>query len=357
MSSLPRWREMNQRQSLRSWIPWAIFTVAFLMFNCVAHESVTFIQAEEMFQQRRYSEAAAAFERIERTSPGKSDALLFLGKSFINLGRFAEAGTALDSYCAKHPQSDDALYLLAYVRFRENKPAESLRLFTQAARLKPPVADDFKIIGLDYALLDDNQSAARYLKRAVAMQPNNVEARYYLGRALYLENQVDECISVFEEVLKQDPTSVKAQDNLGLAWEGKNQPDKGMASYRKAIDMDKKSLKRSEQPYLNLGALLTKSGKPDEAIPFLQEAKQIRPESAKVRYELGNAYMAVAKVQDAKRELEESERLDPKDTATHYLLGRLYRRMGQTDSAARELRLTEELLDAKRKSTQTSEAR
>src|SRR5581483_2950961 len=223
MSFLPRWREMNQRQSSRSWIPWAIFTVAFLVVNCVAQESVTFSQAEEMFQQRRYSEAAAAFERIERTSPGNSDALLFLAKSFINLGRFAEAGTALDSYCAKHPQSDDALYLLAYVRFRENKPAESLRFFTQAARLKPPVADDFKIIGLDYALLDDNQSAARYLKRAVAMQPNNVEARYYLGRALYLENQFDECISVFEEVLRQDPTSVKAQDNLGLAWEGNGQ--------------------------------------------------------------------------------------------------------------------------------------
>jgi len=267
----------------------------------LAQKRVTLDEAKEMFRQKRYNEAAAAFEAIEKSAPGTSDALLFRGKSLIDMGRFTEAGTALQSYCSQHPESDDGLYLLAYVRFRENKPVESLQLFTQAARLKPPTADDFKIIGLDYALLDDNQSAAKYLQRAVSIQPNSIEARYYLGRALYLQNKFDQCISVFEEVLKQDPTLVKAQDNLALAREGKNQPEMAIAAYRKAIDMDRQSAKRSEQPYLNLATLLIKSGQPREAIPLLKEAQHIRPDSAKVRYELGNAYLGLGQLKDANK--------------------------------------------------------
>ena len=366
-----RWREMNRRQCAGPTTLTLLFGIL-LVVPCLTQESltresltqeslaqerVTLDEAKEMFRQKRYNEAAAAFASIEKSAPGTSDALLFRGKSLIDMGRFTEAGTALQSYCSQHPESDDGLYLLAYVRFRENKPAESLQLFTQAARLKPPTADDFKIIGLDYALLDDNQSAAKYLQRAVSMQPNSIEARYYLGRALYLQNNFDQCISVFEEVLKQDPTLVKAQDNLALAREGKNQPEMAIAAYRKAIDMDRQSAKRSEQPYLNLATLLIKSGQPREAIPLLKEAQHIRPDSAKVRYELGNAYLGLGQLKDAKTELEESERLDSKDTATHYLLGRLYRRLGETDNAARELKLTEEMIDAKRNASQTTMAR
>src|SRR5215472_218452 len=69
----------------------------------------------EMFHQKRWSEAAAAFELCERQEPGKTDALLYRGKSLVNLRQFGEATTALENYARAHPQSDDAAYLLAYV--------------------------------------------------------------------------------------------------------------------------------------------------------------------------------------------------------------------------------------------------
>ncbi len=139
----------------------------------------------------------------------------------MNQQKFPEAAALLESYLATHPQSDDALYLLGYVRFRQDQPKESLALFTQAAKRKAPAADDLKIVALDYVLLNDYTSAARYLEQSLQMNPDDVEARYHLGRGRYQQNQFDPAIAAFEEVLRRNPSDVKAEDNLASAWRRK----------------------------------------------------------------------------------------------------------------------------------------
>ena len=139
-------------------------------------ESSDFEKAAALFQQRQWAQAAAAFAEAEKKEPGQTDALLFEGKSLVNLSKFDEAGEALQAYLKAHPKSDDASYLLAYVRFRQNRPKESLELMHSATALKPPTADDLKIGALDYVLIGDYADAGRYLEEAVRIEPNNLDA-------------------------------------------------------------------------------------------------------------------------------------------------------------------------------------
>src|ERR1700730_1739685 len=118
-----------------------IFSVLAVLAVEVSAESTCFTQAQELFRQRQWAEAATAFAECEKSDPGKTDSLLYRGKSLINLAQFDNAASALQSYREAHSNSDDAVYLLAYVLFRENKPEESLRLFTDAAKLRTPTAD------------------------------------------------------------------------------------------------------------------------------------------------------------------------------------------------------------------------
>ena len=141
----------------------------------------------------------------------------------MNLRKFDDAASALQNYAKSHPQSDDAVYLLAYISFRKDKPNESLQLFSDAAKLKPPAANDLMIAALDYVLLNDYNDAAHYLELSLTMNPDDVEARYHLGRVRYQQNQFDLAIAAFGEVIKRNPGNVKAQDNLGLSLEAKNQ--------------------------------------------------------------------------------------------------------------------------------------
>jgi len=316
---------------------------------CIAIPVDSFSQSSDMeratvlFQQRRWADCAAAFEKVEEEKAGTTDALLYRGKCLVNLGQFNNADTALQSYISAHPQSEDAAYLIAYVRFRENKPKESLQLFTEAGKLKPPTADDLKIVALDYVLLNDYTEAGRYLEIALKLDPNNLEARYHLGRVRYEQNRFDEAIAAFQEVLKSDPNNVKAEDSLGLSLEAKNEMDPAILAYRKAMGFDKASNAHTEQPYLDLGTLLTKLNRAESAVPVLSQAKAINPKSSKARYQLGKAYFDLNRLPDARTEAEEAVRMNPDDVPTHYLLGRIYQHIGKPDMAAEQFKLTDTL--------------
>jgi len=298
----------------------------------------------QMFHNRRWSEAAAAFRQCELQNPGKSDALLYRGKSLVNLQKYAEAALDLQTYARSHPQSDDAAYLLAYIAFRQDKPRESLKLFTDAARIKPPEANDLMIVALNYVLLKDYSGAAHYLEMSLKMDPDDIEARYHLGRVRYQQNEFDLAIAAFQEVIKRDPANVKAYDNLGLSLEAKNQVEAAVAAYRKAIALDQAVPSHSEQPYLNLGSLLARSNRLPEAIPLLTRASEIAPGEFEVHYQLAKAYFDSQRLDSACRQAEQAVKLAPADSSGHYLLGRIYQRLNRKDLAREQFRLTAELI-------------
>jgi tetratricopeptide (TPR) repeat protein len=303
--------------------------------------------AMEMFRQRRWADAAASFEQCEKQDPGRDEALLYRGKALVNLRQFESAASALQLYAKANPKSADAAYLLAYIAFREDKPAESLRLFSDAAKLKAPTANDLTIAALDYVLLNSYSDAAHYLELSLKMNPDDAEARYHLGRVRYQQNQFDLAIAAFQEVIRHDPGNVKAFDNLGLSLEAKNQVEAATAAYQKAIELDGAATSHSEQPYLNLGVLLSKSNHFDDAIPLLARAAQIAPSEYKVHYEMAKAYFDSSQWEPARQQSEEAVKLNPKDSSSHYLLGRVYQRLGRKELADVEFRKTAQLIHDK----------
>jgi len=320
----------------------------FLLVLCfaasVAAQTNEFAVAMHSFQSRQWADAAFLFQNIETAYPGQTDALLYLSKSLVNLNRYPEADAALEKYSSTHSASAEALYLLAYVRFRENRPKDSLELSTAAAKIQAPDADDLKIVALDYVLFDDLNNAARYLRESLAIKPEDVESHYSLGRVLYQQNHFDDAESEFREVLRRQPRHVKALDNLGLIAEGKNDPSQAARAYKQAIEADAEMLTHTEQPYLNLGILLTRLGRPEEAEPWLKKAINIRPDYAKAHLSLGKTYLAMNRFTLSQNELATAIRLQPDDSAAHYFLGRAYYRGGDKVQAAKEFSLAENLM-------------
>jgi len=309
-------------------------------------QSSTFDSAFALFEQHRWREAYSAFVEVEKGQPGKTEALLFQAKCLVNLSKFEDASNVLSDYVLQHPASSDARYLLAFVRFRQNRPKESLELMNAASKLKSPSADDLKVGALDYVLLGDYTDAGHYLEEAVRIAPDNIEARYHLGRVRYQQNRFDDAIAAFREVLRLDPHNTKAADNLGLSLEATNRMDDAKAAYEKAIALDRESSSHTEQPYLNLGTLLVKTGHASDAIPILLQAAAIAPNSNPVNYQISKAHFDLRQWSEAQHAAEEAIRLDPKDATAHYLLARIYQRSNHPDEAVREFKLTEELRQA-----------
>jgi len=202
--------------------------------------------------------------------------------------------------------------------------------------LSPPTGDDLKVVALDYELLNDNVDAIHWLEVAVAKDPANKEAWYFLGRAYYTASRLPAARKAFDRVLELDPQDARGENNIGLIYESGGKTDEALAAYRNAVAWQKDNGPSREQPYLNLGNLLITLERPEEAVAPLEQAIALAPRDSECHLRLGTAYLHLNRLNEAERELREAVRLAPDDAAAHYQLARCYKQQKKLDAAKGE---------------------
>jgi tetratricopeptide (TPR) repeat protein len=283
---------------------------------------------------------------------GSADALLAQARTAVQAGSFSSADAMVRKFLSQQDASADGHYLLGYILSHEGKARESLAEYTRAAQLRPPTANDLKVVAVDYVLLGDFVDADRWLTKAVSLNPSDADGWYYLGRTKYNENRFSEAIDAFQTCLKLDAHNVKAEDNLGLSYEGLNQTQQAIEAFQTAIAWQSGASSKNAQPYLNLGMLLADQEPPDPGLVYLQEAVALAPENAKAHEQLGRTYLKMKRWKDSQSELERAVKLAPNSSSLHYELAINYRDQGLKQQARKEFdRCTE--LNATHSSVET----
>lgn len=308
-----------------------------------AQSGSVYQQAKAAFSSGDYGKAADLFAQAEAEDPGQSDALLLEGKALANIGRFPEADAALRSYTLRHSESADAFFMLGFVLHREDKPADSLRVYTEAAAISTPTADDLRIVGLDYVLLDDFPDAIRWLTKATEFDPKNEQAWYSLGRCYYSQSRFAEAGNALDRARALNPKDLKAVTNLALVYEMQNRIDDADRTYRESIQLADADPHTDEWPYLNYASFLLEHDHAPEALPLLRRAVALAPRCADCHAKLGKALAATNDAEGAVAELSQAIALSPDDPKLHYALGRVYRSLGIEDKAKAELALSAKL--------------
>lgn len=313
-----------------------------------AQQPSLYAQGQQAYAEKRYAEAAKLFAassaaKEQAAEAQATDALLMEGRSLANAGDLAGAERAVKVYLEQDVRSAPALYLLGYVLQRANKPKESLEVFTRAAAIRRPTANDLRIVALDYVLLNDYLDAIRWLERAIQEDPHNADAWYDLGRSQMNQGDFVAAEKAFDQVLAIVPGDVKALNNLGLSYEAQNRIPDALRVYAEAVTSQRSSAHPSEQPLLNYGTLLISQNRTAEAISVLESAVQIAPKDAKCREQLARAYQQADRLPEAREQLEQAVALDAKNPRLHYQLGRLYHRLGADEKSRSELDLSAKL--------------
>jgi tetratricopeptide (TPR) repeat protein len=240
------------------------------------------------------------------------------------------------------PDSAPLLYRLGLVLRQENKPKDSLEIYTRAAKLAKPDAGQLRSVALDYVLIGDFDDAIHWLQIAESFDPQNVDVLYSLGRCLYSQDRFPEAKAMFLRVLELRPDHLKAEENLGLVYDFVNEPEKAEAALRQAATWAGQE-STDKWPFLDLGGFLLDHAREAEAVPLLQRAVSIDAKCAACHEKLGRALVAVHDTNGGVKELEAATELDPKNPKTHYELGIAYRDEGVLDKARAEFALSQSL--------------
>jgi tetratricopeptide (TPR) repeat protein len=285
-----------------------------------------------------------AAQQIGPLTPGSPQASsLAAARQLVHAGKFAQADAMLRPLITADPRAAEPRYLLAYALLREDKPADSLKEYTSAAALRPPTAAELRSVALEYVLLKALPEADRWMSRALAMDANDAETWYAMGRLRYTQGRYGDALTCFEKTLALNPQSVKGENNLGLAYEALNRNEDAVLAYRNAIAWQKDDPAPSEQPLLNLAILLQHRNRLPEAQQLLEQAAKIAPNEPRIHENLGQVYLHTDRTAIAVKEFADAVRLAPQNPRYHYLLGQAYRHMGDEGQAKQEFARSAEL--------------
>lgn len=191
-------------------------------------------------------------------------------------------------------------------------------------------------------MLGRDAEAVGIFENVISRNPENLDARYALGRVHYFNARYDAAREQMSYVTKTDPSNYRAWDNLGLALEGVGEIQAAIEAHLKAIVLVSKEHPEYDWAHANLAELLMKQNENRQAFDLAVEAATRNPNSARNFFLAGKALTRLDQWPKAERWLKQSVTLDPDYPEPYYLLGQLYRRDGRQEESEKALQAFKE---------------
>lgn len=134
--------------------------------------------------------------------------------------------------------------------------------------------------------LGNYEAAEKWLKKALALQPNSVELQYRYAQALMSQNQLAEASIAFSRTIALKPDYVDAHYNLGLVFERQGEDAQALKSYLLALEL------RPDHPKIlnKVGMIQNRQGNLSAAAEFFERASAANPENSALMNNLGVVY-------------------------------------------------------------------
>ena len=256
-----------------------------------------------------------------------------LAKAYISAGETENAINQLNKILAEGGNKNQAKVLMvaAYLRAKDYEQAKNVAL--DMLEKSPQDATVMSLVGNVFAASGDRSKARKYFNQALKIEPDNVQATMLLAGLEEVEGNLEQAAALYEKLSKGGSKSIdpllalarlaekrkdykkmifwleQASDNAPLELRPKkilaeyylrnNQLDKVEKLVEEALDIS------SKDPALLLlkGTLLVAQKRFNEALSPLNELITRSPKSVYARSVLGETYLMLGQVDDARRQL------------------------------------------------------
>ncbi|HMQ52172.1 MAG TPA: tetratricopeptide repeat protein [Anaerolineae bacterium] len=275
--------------------------------------------------------AISEFERAIELEPGNPEGYEWLAKAYLMDNRPAAALDVYRQAIEFNPGQAWPYIKLSHLYLEQGDPDQAQVALETAVELKP----DFKTVyQIGRTLLSEQELmlAQPYLEQAVELDPQNLEAHLTLSRLYREQGEFDRAL----EALK--PASILAQDQdqqgeihheRGYVYLAQGNTAAAQVEFLQAVAIApangsyKLSLCNLYQWSLN---------KPEQGLPYCQQAANLLPGESWPHTSLGMALMATGRLNEAVQELDTAKSLSPQDGWAYLRLAHVYDRLGDYES-------------------------
>ena len=266
----------------------------------------------------------AELERILRTHPsaGAYDAL---GAYFGQRQELACAIAAFEAAVHQDPNSWEARFNLSLALLQKHEPARAARELRVAVRLKPDNAMGHIALGEALGELEENEAAVEEFKLVLKADPKSVPALDGLAKALIAEKRYSAAIAY----LKEAATDPMLQDDLAVAYSSSGDVSEAVKLLAALVQQDPTSADR----HARLGVAYTQQSQFRQAADEFGEALRLDPSNDITRLSYVKALIILAEFQTALPEIQSYYRRKPGDFDALYLMGVVDRGLGNYSDA------------------------
>ena len=151
------------------------------------------------------------------------------------------------------------------------------------------------ISGAAHAGLGRLTDAITSYKKAIAIEPNYVDAYYNLGFALREKGNLEEAVKNFNKVISLNPNYVDAYNNMAATLEKQGKLEEALKAYKKAVAIKPDYA----DAYYNMASTLEKQGKLEDAVMSYTKAISIKPDYADAYFNMASTLEGQGKLEEA----------------------------------------------------------
>jgi tetratricopeptide (TPR) repeat protein len=169
-----------------------------------------FLKGNKLYADKKFAEAAAAYEEAIARDAGNWRYYLNLGLSYKKLNKPGDSLTAFRKAVELNPESPSANKEVGEALARSASLAEARPYYEKAASLSPDDADAHYNLGLCLSSTGEPEAALAEFRKAIELKPDSADAYYQLGTLLIGQNKIPEAVASLEKFLELAPGHEKA---------------------------------------------------------------------------------------------------------------------------------------------------
>jgi cytochrome c-type biogenesis protein CcmH/NrfG len=313
-------------------------------FQCVLREQPRHVGALGNLgviysRTNRADEAIAVYRRALRLSPDDKALLLNLGLVYLKQEAHARALPLFARVVALDPQHLQARQLLAVCRVYTGQLASAIRDLEALRAASPRDTQVLFLLGFAY-LKNRNPDRAKAIFEQMFATAGPARAQFLLGRAYYEAAVFSDAEESFLEALRLDPNSPGVHLELGKVYISQRRTDDAIRELKMVL---KTNPDDPDASYFLGGLLVQVEARYKEAIPYLERARKLKPDSWAACFYLGKAKLRLGQPAEAVVLLQRAVELNPDEASAYYQLGRALQACGRQVEARRAIRRVRDL--------------
>ncbi|ANM28494.1 hypothetical protein ABI59_00905 [Acidobacteria bacterium Mor1] len=189
---------------------------------------------------------------------------------------------------------------------KAGNPAAAADSFRESARLAPQNPRPLLQLGLALSALGDGDGALEAYRGVVRLDPDHARAHNNIGNVLLRRGDHAEALEAYRRATEVDRDYLLAWYHRGWISRQLNRPEEAEQAFLRCLEIPVKTPEegnRRLQAGFFLGALRFRAGAYEEAAGLMEQVIALAPEHREAHYYLGQSYLRLGRVDEAKREL------------------------------------------------------